>query len=84
MKELKAYKPTPVKDSDAAGQVQTFSAPKAPKSPEEADLANSLKEYESMAVEVEGNEGAAAPGSAPAAVEDWLVDEEDEAPAAHH
>ncbi|KAI0016411.1 ATP synthase complex subunit H-domain-containing protein [Xylariomycetidae sp. FL0641] len=85
LKELKAYKPTPVKDSDAVGQVQTFSAPKAPKSPEEADLANSLKEYESMAVEVEGNEGAAAsnPGSTPAAVEDWLVEEEEDEAAAH-
>ncbi|OTB02504.1 hypothetical protein M426DRAFT_322596 [Hypoxylon sp. CI-4A] len=83
LKELKAYKPIPVKDSDAVGQVQTFSTPKTPKSPEEADLASSLKEYESMAVEVEGNEGATA-GSAPAVVEDWLVEEEDEEPAAHH
>ncbi|KAI1814700.1 ATP synthase complex subunit H [Poronia punctata] len=81
LKELKAYKPTPIKDSDSVGNVQTFSPPKAPKSPEEADLANSLKEYESMAVEVEGNEGAAA-GSAPAVVEDWLEDEEDDEPAA--
>ncbi|KAI1460486.1 ATP synthase complex subunit H-domain-containing protein [Annulohypoxylon moriforme] len=81
LKELKAYKPTPVKDSDAVGQVQTFTAPKTPKSPEEADLASSLKEYESMAVEVEGNEGVNA--STPAVVEDWLVEEEDEEPAHH-
>ncbi|KAI1107590.1 putative iron reductase domain protein [Jackrogersella minutella] len=67
LKELKAYKPTPIKDSDAAGQVQTFSAPKAPKSPEEADLASSLKEYESMAVEVEGQSNS----SEPAVLEDW-------------
>ncbi len=58
----------------------TFSLPKTPKSPEEADLASSLKEYESMAVEVEGQEGAAA--GAPAVLEDWLVEEEDEEP--HH
>ncbi|KAI1855487.1 hypothetical protein JX266_000352 [Neoarthrinium moseri] len=82
LKELKAYKPTPVKDSDAVGQVQTFTTPKTPKSPEEADLANSLKEYESMAVEVEGQE-TVAPGSAPAAVEDWLVEEDEEEPAHH-
>ncbi|KAI0140841.1 ATP synthase complex subunit H-domain-containing protein [Xylariaceae sp. FL1272] len=82
LKELKAYKPTPVKDSDSVGHVQTFTAPKAPKSPEEADLANSLKEYESMAVEVEGNEGAAT-SSSPAAVVDWLVEEED-TEEAHH
>ncbi|KAI1819580.1 ATP synthase H chain [Xylaria intraflava] len=83
LRELKAYKPAPVKDSDSVGQVQTFSAPKAPKSPEEADLANSLKEYENMAVEVEGNEGATAT-SAPAVVEDWLVEEEEEEGGAHH
>ncbi|KAK9416838.1 putative ATP synthase subunit H [Seiridium unicorne] len=82
LKELKAYKPTPVKDSDAVGQVQTFSAPKAPKSPEETDLASSLKEYESMAVEVEGQE-TVAPGTAAPVVEDWLVEEEDDEPAHH-
>ncbi|KAI1479922.1 putative iron reductase domain protein [Daldinia eschscholtzii] len=85
LKELKAYKAPPVKDSDSVGQVQTFTLPKTPKSPEETDLASSLKEYESMAVEVEGNEGAAANSSTPAVVEDWLVDEEDdEGAAAHH
>ncbi|KAH7039710.1 ATP synthase complex subunit H-domain-containing protein [Microdochium trichocladiopsis] len=82
LKELKAYKPAPIKDTDSVGQVQTFTAPKAPKSPEEADLANSLKDYESMAVEVEGNEGVT--GTAPAAVEDWLVEEDEGEEAAHH
>ncbi|KAI1504645.1 ATP synthase complex subunit H [Biscogniauxia marginata] len=85
LRELKAYKPSPIKDSDSVGQVQVFSPPKAPKSPEETDLANSLKEYENMAVEVEGNEGAAAGASTPAVIEDWLVDEEEEeAAGAHH
>ena len=83
LRELKAYKPTPVKDSDAQGQVQTFNIPKAPKSPEEADLASSLKEYEDAVVEVEGNEGAASATSTPAAIEDWLVEEEEEEAAAH-
>jgi F-type H+-transporting ATPase subunit h len=83
LKELKAYKAAPIKDSDSVGQVQTFSAPKAPKSPEEADLANSLKEYENMVVEVEGNEGVTAT-STPAVVEDWLVEEEEEECGAHH
>ncbi|KAI1347381.1 ATP synthase H chain [Xylaria sp. FL0043] len=83
LKELKAYKPSPVKDTDSVGQVQTFSPPKPPRSPEEADLANSLKEYENMAVEVEGNEGATAT-STPAVVEDWLVEEEEEEAGAHH
>ncbi|KAI1369532.1 ATP synthase complex subunit H-domain-containing protein [Xylaria arbuscula] len=84
LKELKAYKPAPIKENDSVGQVQTFSAPKAPKSPEEADLATSLKEYENMAVEVEGNEGATSATSTPAAVEDWLVEEEEEEGAAAH
>lgn len=81
LKELKAYKPTPVKESDADGQVQVFSAPKAPASPEEADLASSLKEYETMAVEVEGQ----APVDAAAAPKQtsWLVEEDEEAAAAH-
>ncbi|KAI1400321.1 ATP synthase complex subunit H-domain-containing protein [Hypoxylon fuscum] len=83
LKELKAYKPTPIKESDSVGQVQTFSTPKTPKSPEETDLANNLKEYETMAVEVEGSEGATA-SSTPAVIEDWLVEEEDEEPVAHH
>lgn len=57
----------------------TFSVPKTPKSPEEADLAASLKEYESMAVEVEGQDADAAKGGAGvAAVEDWLVDDEED------
>lgn len=60
----------------------TFSLPKAPKSPEEADLAASLKEYETMAVEVEGQE-AADPSKPAAVLEDWLVEEEEEE-AAHH
>jgi F-type H+-transporting ATPase subunit h len=83
LKELKAYKPTPIKESDAAGHVATFSLPKAPTSPEEADLASSLKEYETMAVEVEGQEITVAGQPATPAVDDWLVLEEDE-PAAHH
>jgi F-type H+-transporting ATPase subunit h len=86
LRELKAYKPTPVKDSDAAGHVATFSLPKAPKSPEEVDLASSLKEYENMAVEVEGQDASAqAPGAAAPVLEDWLVDEEEDedAHAAH-
>ncbi|KAL2132517.1 hypothetical protein VTI74DRAFT_3707 [Chaetomium olivicolor] len=82
LKELKAYKPTPIKESDSVGQVATFSLPKTPKSPEEADLASSLKEYENMAVEVEGQEGAAA-GQPAAVVEDWLVEEEEEEEAHH-
>ena len=83
LKELKAYKPAPVKDSDAAGQVFTFSTPKAPKSPEETDLATSLKEYETMAVDVDGQE--ATTDAAEPVAEDWLViDDWDAEPQKHH
>ncbi|CAK7272299.1 ATP synthase F0 subcomplex subunit H atp14 [Sporothrix epigloea] len=82
LKELKAYKVPAVKPEDANGQVATFSLPTAPPSPEEADLASSLQEYESMVVEVEGQEVPADGEAVAAPVEDWLVeDEEDDA---HH
>ena len=77
LKELKAYKPTPVKDSDSVGQVQTFNAPTTPKSPEESDLASSLQEYETMAVEIEGQDANAATQTPVA--QDWLEAEEEEA-----
>jgi F-type H+-transporting ATPase subunit h len=81
LKELKAYKAPAVQESDSVGQVQTFNLPKTPKSPEETDLASSLKEYESMAVEVEGQD-ASGSGATPVA-EDWLVEEEEEAHGHH-
>ncbi|GJC80070.1 hypothetical protein ColLi_02908 [Colletotrichum liriopes] len=68
LKELKAYKPTPVKDSDAQGQVQTFSLPQTP----------NLKEYESMAVEVEGQDASAVAANGEPVKHDWLMIEEDE------
>ncbi|KAB2579846.1 ATPase F0 complex subunit H [Lasiodiplodia theobromae] len=80
LRELKNYKPTPIKPTDAEGHVQKFSIPKAPQSPEEADLASELKEYEAQQVEVEGQ---AAAGEAKAVEEDWF-EEEEEAPAAAH
>ncbi len=43
LSELRKYKPTPVKASDAEGHVQKFAAPKAPKTPEESNIANDLK-----------------------------------------
>ncbi|MCJ1419643.1 hypothetical protein MMC32_005999 [Xylographa parallela] len=76
LRELKAYKPTPVKASDANGHVMTFSAPKPPKSPEEGDIANDLKAYETQTVEVEGQ---AAQGEVAAVNEDWFEDDEEDA-----
>lgn len=82
LKELKAYKTPPVSASDAEGQVHHFNVPKTPKSPEEADLAGSLKEYESMAVEIEGQDATQVTTGA-AAIPDWLeAEEEEEEP--HH
>ncbi|MCJ1455335.1 ATP synthase F0 subcomplex subunit H atp14 [Mycoblastus sanguinarius] len=78
LKELKNFKPTPLKPSDADEHVQKFSPPKAPKSPEEGDIANDLKDYENQVVEIEGQ---AASGE-PAQEEDWF-EEEEEAAAAH-
>ncbi len=75
LKELKAYKPTPVKASDSEGHVQKFSAPKTPKSPEEADIASELKAYESSTVELEGQ---AAQGEPAAVEEDWFEEEPEE------
>jgi len=83
LRELKNYKPPQTKPSDAEGHVQKFSMPKPPPSPEESDIANELKAYETQAVEVEGT-SAEGTGAAPVE-EDWFEEEEEEeAPAAHH
>jgi hypothetical protein len=42
-----------------------------------------LKEYETMAVEIEGADADAAQANSASAAQDWLEDEEDSAPAAH-
>jgi F-type H+-transporting ATPase subunit h len=74
LRELKNYKVPQVKASDAEGQVKKFSVPKAPTSPEETDIANDLKTYETQSVEVEG---AAGEDDAVLPQEDWF-EEEDE------
>jgi F-type H+-transporting ATPase subunit h len=82
LKELRAYKPPPQKASDAEGQVHKFAPPAAPKSPEEANLASEMKEYEDQIVEVEG---AAPTGETQSAEEDYFEDlkQFDEEPAQH-
>ncbi|KAH8594308.1 putative ATP synthase subunit H, mitochondrial [Bisporella sp. PMI_857] len=79
LRELKAYKVPAVKASDSEGQVQKFNAPKAPKSPEESDIANELKAYEASAVEVEGQEG----GAAAETSDSWFEEPEEEVEAKH-
>lgn len=74
LRELKNYKVPQVKASDAEGHVQKFSIPQAPASPEETDIANELKAYETQSVDVEGasgEDGTVLPE------EDWF-EEEDE------
>jgi F-type H+-transporting ATPase subunit h len=79
LRELKAYKSPQLKATDAEGHVQKFAIPQVPASPEETDIANELKSYETQQVELEGTtEGGAAPVE-----EDWFEEEEEEAPAAH-
>ncbi|KAM0463857.1 hypothetical protein ACHAO4_000581 [Trichoderma viride] len=82
LKELKAYKIPTVKETDSEGQVQVFAMPKTPASPEEANLADSLKTYESMAVEIEGQDASAQSATGVAQLPDWLEAEEEEEP--HH
>lgn len=81
LKELKSYKTPAVKESDSVGQVKTFVAPKTPESPEESDLAGSLKEYENMAVEIEGQDSSVS--AQPTELPDWLEAEEAEEASAH-
>ena len=74
LRELKNYKVPEVKAGDAEGHVQKFTVPKAPASPEETDIANELKAYETQAVDVEGAQGE---DDAVLPQEDWF-EEEDE------
>lgn len=80
LRELKSFKPTPVKPSDAEGVVQKFKLPQPPASPEESNLAQDLQAYESQQPEIEGH----AEGGAKAAEQDWFEEEEEEAATGHH
>ena len=81
LKELKAYKAPAVKASDSQGQVQTFSIPNAPQSPEESDIANDLKAYEAQVPEVEGQ---AVAGEAAPVEQDWFEEPAEDEEAAKH
>jgi len=71
LKSLREYKAPPQKASDAEGHVQKFNPPAAPKSPEEANLANDMKAYEDQVVEIEGQ---ASTGEAQEPEEDYFED----------
>ncbi|KAF2097292.1 hypothetical protein NA57DRAFT_57884 [Rhizodiscina lignyota] len=80
LRELKNYKQPTVKATDSEGHVQKFTMPKPPTSPEEGDIANELKAYESQQVEVEGQSST----GAPPVEEDWFEEEPEEEAAGHH
>lgn len=80
LRELKNYKPPQIKQTDAEGHVQKFNMPKPPLSPEESDIANELKTYETQQVDIEGQ---SSEGGSAVVEEDWFEEEEDEAHAAH-
>lgn len=71
LKGLRDYKAPTQKASDAEGHVQKFSPPAAPKSPEDANLANDMKAYEDQVVEIEGQ---AATGETQEPEEDYFED----------
>lgn len=75
LQHLKSYKPTPIKAGDEKGHVHEFKDPKTPKSPEESNIADELKTYETQTVEVEGRETGATEQDVE---EDWFEDEVDE------
>lgn len=81
LRELKAYKAPTQKASDAEGHVQKFSPPATPNSPEEANLASEMKDYEDRVVEIEGQ---AAAGESEVAEEDCFEDIEEDDEPAHH
>jgi len=71
LKNLREYKVPAPKASDADAHVQKFTPPAAPKSPEEANLANDMKAYEDQVVEIEGQ---ASTGEAQEPEEDYFED----------
>lgn len=53
MSEIKAFKPKPVSESDAAGTVKKFAVPPQPKAPSIEGDAAEVDAYANSAVEVE-------------------------------
>ena len=81
LSELRKFKPTPIKATDAEGHVQKFVPPRPPPSPEENyQMATDLKAYEEQAVEVEGQvvDGTGASTNTAAIDDDWFEDDEDD------
>ncbi|KAH3659975.1 hypothetical protein OGAPHI_007180 [Ogataea philodendri] len=83
LKELKAFKPTPLSAADAEAATKAWKLPQAAKVPAlEAEGADALAEYDSSKVEVAENAGAAT--TEEYNPDDWFVFEEEEEPGHHH
>ena len=82
LRELRTYKPTPIKSTDSEGHVQKFTAPKPPKSPADGNIAQDLKAYEQQQVEVEGQVSGE---GVQHGEDDWFEEpeEEENAPSGH-
>ncbi|KAL8963763.1 MAG: hypothetical protein Q9193_000010 [Seirophora villosa] len=78
LREIRSYKAPSLKASDAEGHVQKFSVPKAPRSPDEGDIAQDLKDYENQQVDLEGLADPSEP------YDDWFdeawLEDDDDAP----
>jgi F-type H+-transporting ATPase subunit h len=83
VKELKAFKPTPLTTADAESATKAWKLPTAAKVPAlEAEGADALASYDSAAVEVATSaDGAVAQEYKP---DDWFVFPVDEEPGHHH
>ncbi|KAI5811626.1 mitochondrial F1F0 ATP synthase subunit Atp14 [Peziza echinospora] len=78
LRELRAYKPTPVKAGDADAHVKAWRQPSAPTPPATAALAAELPEYVAQVVEVETGEPADATAGEAAAESDWFEEDPEE------
>lgn len=83
VKELKAFKPTPISTADAQAATKPWKLPAAAKVPAlEAEGADALSEYDNAKVEVAAAaDGAVAEEYKP---DDWFVFPVDEEPGHHH
>ncbi|ODQ79395.1 hypothetical protein BABINDRAFT_161799 [Babjeviella inositovora NRRL Y-12698] len=83
VKELKAFKPTPLTASHSEGAVKPWSTPVAPKAPA-VEGANDVAEYETAAVEVGSAEVKAASAGAAETLEEFFVLEDLPEEEPHH
>lgn len=79
VKELKAFKPTPLSAADAEGSTKKWAAPISPKTPEVEGSTEELASYDSAEVFTQSE--TVSEDGAPAVEEDWFVFPEEDV---HH